>query len=255
MAKQLTQENTLSSRGDSIQKENTILGKLVYVELAGGVAILSYGLYRYSRTESMGWAILGGILLFLAISHWMKTRENVKDASRIKSGRSGENFVSKILREELPEDVFLLNDIEINDGARTAQNDHILLHKSGLYLIETKTYGGTLKGNADDEKWIQKKETRGNVSKTRVTNPIKQNEYHRAVMEKFLENYRLSFAPGDIHCYVAMVVKQCEWNIAGDDHTVDYAWFLPQKIKTKLSETTYSAEDLEEFLEALGLEK
>lgn len=255
MAKELTQEDTLSSQADSIKKENTILKKLVYAELAAGAGLLGFGLYYYFSTDSLAWAVVGGILLFLAISHWMKTKENVEDASKIKSGRSGEDFVSKILREELPDDVYLLNDIDVHDGSKTAQNDHILVHTSGLYLIETKTYGGTLTGHVDDEKWTQLKENNGNKSKAHVTNPIQQNKYHQEVMERFLENYELAYDPEDVHCYVGMVVKQCDWKIEGDDSSVDYAWYLPRKIQKRLSDESYSTEDVKEFLEALGVER
>jgi len=255
MAKQLTREHTLSSQTDSIKKENIILEKLVYIELAAGVGMVGFGLYQYYLTESPGWIIFGGILLFLSISHWMKTRKNVNDVSRMKSGRSGENFVSKILREELPDDVYLLNDIDVDDGTKTAQNDHILVHRSGLYLIETKTYGGRLTGSVDDENWIQQKDINGQTTRKHVKNPISQNQFHREVMERFLDNYNLPFDPDDIHCYVAMVVKACEWNIDGDDSSVDYAWNLPQAIKKKLSENRYSTGDVEGFLAALGINK
>lgn len=253
MGTELSTEDTLSSQTEAMEAESNILDKLVYVELAVGGALTAYGSYDYFFNQSMGWLIFGAIVLFLAVSHYMKTGEIEEDKSKFESGRSGEKFVSKLFRENLPDDCYILNDIDVHDGSKTAQNDHILVHNSGVYLVETKTYGGTLEGRAGDEKWTQIKDNNGRTSRNKVTNPIQQNEYHREVFERFLEKEDLDIDPNDIHCYVAMVVKQTDWDIEGDDSSVDYAWVVSRTIEDRLSKEQYSNDQLRELLIALDV--
>lgn len=254
MGTELSTEDTLSSQTASMETESTVLGKLVYAELGIGALICAYGVYAYVTTESIAWLVVGGIALFFGISHYMKTDEIKEQKSKVESGKSGEEFVSKVFRENLPDDVYILNDIDVHDGSKTAQNDHILVHHSGIYMVETKTYGGRLEGTAEAETWTQIKENNGSTSKNKVTNPIQQNEYHREVFERFLENYDLPIDTDDIHCYVAMVVKQTDWDIDGDDSSVDYAWVISDRIEGRLSRENYSDEELRELLEALDVE-
>lgn len=253
MGTELSTEDTLTSQTEAMETESTVLGKLVYVELAVGVLITFYGIYAYLTSGSMAWVIVGGIALFFAMSHYMKTDEIQASKSKVESGRSGEQFVSKVFRENLPDDVYILNDIDVHDGSKTAQNDHILVHNSGIYLVETKTYGGRLEGHADDENWTQIKDNNGSSSRNRVTNPIKQNKYHREVFERFLENEQLNFQSIHIHCYVAMVVKQTDWDIKGDDSSVDYAWVVSDRIEEQLSDNHYSDDQIRELLIALDV--
>ena len=125
---------------------------------------------------------------------------------------------------------------------------------AGLFVIETKAYGGTLSGSADDDKWKQIKDYKGNKSKKYVTNPIVQNEYHLKVLKGFIENNDLAFEEDDIYSYVAMVNKYMKMEIEGDTGVVDMAWYLPKKIKKRLKEEKYSPEEIAEFLQALEVE-
>jgi hypothetical protein len=252
MGTELSTEDTLSSQTEAMETETTVLGKLVYVELAAGVLITFYGIYGYLTSGSMAWVIVGGIALFFAVSHYMKTDEIQAQKSKVESGRSGEEFVSKVFRENLPDDVYILNDVDVHDGSKTAQNDHILVHRSGIYLVETKTYGGKLEGHAEDEKWTQTKSNNGSTSRQSVTNPIQQNQYHREVFERFLENEGIDIDERDIHTYVAMVVKQADWSIKGDASSVDYAWVVSDRIEDNLSRERITEDQMRKLL--IGLD-
>lgn len=251
MAQVLTDEDTLSSQSESLKKESTILDKLAYIELAVGIILSLGGLVYYFQTGSTGWLIFGGIVLFLALSHTLKKQENKANMGKIQSGRSGEQFVTKLLREDLPDSCYILNDVDVSDGSRSAQNDHIVLSPAGLFVIETKAYSGTLSGNADDENWTQVKDNNGSKSRHSLTNPIQQNEYHLEVIRKFLENNELAIQPEDVHSYVAMVNKYMDMEIEGDTSNVDFAWYLPKKIKKKLGYENYTPEQITEFLRSL----
>jgi len=253
MGTELSVEDTLSSKSKSLETEASILDQLVYVELGLGLCVSFYGLYEYLVSDRSGWFITGGILLFLSVAHYMKTGEIEKDREKFESGRSGEQFVSNLLREDLPDDCYILNDIDVHDGEKTAQNDHIVIHRAGIFLIETKTYGGRLEGSAEDEYWTQIKAYNGSEQRNQVTNPIQQNAFHREVFERFLQVEGLSIDSSDIHCYVAMVNRSNQWEIEGDDSSVDYAGDIPQKITSRLSDVPYSEQDLRNLLLALDI--
>ena len=59
------------------------------------------------------------------------------------------------------------------DGKRT-ELDNLIINRSGVYIIEVKTYRGRLFGGADDYEWEKYKVTNaGNVYEKTVKNPIK----------------------------------------------------------------------------------
>ncbi len=254
MAKVLTSEDTLSSQSKSLKKESTILDKLVYVEVAVGALLTLGGLIYYFQAESVGWLIFGGIVLFLALSHALKKKENEADLGKIQHGKSGEEFVTKLLREDLPDNCYILNDVDVSDGRRSAQNDHIVLSPAGLFVIETKAYSGTLSGHAEDDKWTQIKERNGSKSRTRLTNPIQQNKYHVEVIRQFLQNHELALEPDDVHSYVAMVNKYMNLDVEGNTSNVDMAWKLTDRLKKKVKKEKYSAREMAQFLRALEIE-
>ncbi len=253
MGQVLTSENTLSTQSESLRKESSILSQLLYVELGVGGILVAWGLIYYFWQNGVGWLIFGGFILFLAVSHLVKSKENIEDADKFESGKSGEEFVTKILRNDLPDDCLILNDLDVEGHSRPAQIDHLIVTRAGLFAIETKAYSGTLKGKAEDEKWTQVKEYKGNKEKNRLTNPIQQNKYHVEILEEFIEKQDLPFEDRHIHSYVAMVNKYMDMEITGDTSNVDFAWYLPKKIKPQLKHENYSPKQIKIFLRTLDI--
>ena len=81
----------------------------------------------------------------------------------------------KILKG-LPKGYMVLNDLLLENGSKTSQIDHIVLCKNGIFVIETKNYGGYISGNESDKMWTQKIGRRKN--KFEFFNPIIQNKGH-----------------------------------------------------------------------------
>uniref|UniRef100_UPI0022E53D58 nuclease-related domain-containing protein n=1 Tax=Clostridium beijerinckii TaxID=1520 RepID=UPI0022E53D58 len=90
-------------------------------------------------------------------------------------GRYGENEVIKILKR-LPKEYIVLNDFLLQNGNKTSQIDHIVLCKKGIFVIETKNYGGYIYGSELDKNWTQI------IGKRKIEfeflNPIIQNKGH-----------------------------------------------------------------------------
>lgn len=250
MATILKEETTLKGQQESLETENVVLGYLVYIEVPLGILLTLYGLYGYFAQDSLTFLVFGLIVVGLGGSHHMKINENEESIEQIKSGRSGEADVSRMLDDELPESFYLLNDLDVQSAGRDAQNDHLVIAPGGIFVVETKAYAGTLTGHADDDQWTQEKRD----STKSVTNPIQQNDYHREVLLEVLNRHNLPFEKDDVHSLIAMTNGSCDLRIQGNTDNVHYASQVPEQIRTLGDETKYSRETRDQLVEILGLE-
>jgi len=90
-------------------------------------------------------------------------------------GRRGEKFVAGRLRKGLPDEYLMLNDVYLpcSDGT-TAQIDHVIVSKYGIFVVETKNYSGWIFGSEGDREWTQSIYRK----KSRFRNPMRQNYKH-----------------------------------------------------------------------------
>lgn len=110
-------------------------------------------------------------------------RQKKVDPSHI--GDLGE-FKLDVQLRQMPRDYRYLNDVFIvNKRSRTgyAQIDHILITRSGIFVIETKNYQGTIKGSRDDTKWMVN-------GKRTMYNPVRQNRTHINALKSVLAEYK-----------------------------------------------------------------
>ena len=101
-------------------------------------------------------------------------------------GTIGENKVSRKLKRLNNKKFKVLNDVLIANGNSITQIDHIVISKSGIFVIETKNYKGWIHGHEKSEYWTQTIYS----SKTKFRNPIKQNWAHVYALKKILSDYR-----------------------------------------------------------------
>ena len=85
----------------------------------------------------------------------------------------------------------VLNDIMVFSDNKTHQIDHIVVSKYGVFVIEMKNYGGTVKGKEKDEEWIQNIGSKRNTLK----NPIKQNHGHVLALKDVTKEKESIFIP------------------------------------------------------------
>ena len=90
-------------------------------------------------------------------------------------GKSGEKLVAGRLRNGLPDEYRILNDIylPLPDGT-TTQIDHIVVSRYGVFVVETKTYSGWIFGEEGSREWTQSIFRK----KSRFQNPMRQNYKH-----------------------------------------------------------------------------
>ena len=71
-------------------------------------------------------------------------------------GSIGERLVARRLRDGLPDEYLLLNDVylPLPDGT-TTQIDHIVVSQYGVFVVETKCYKGWIFGDSESRAWTQ----------------------------------------------------------------------------------------------------
>lgn len=85
----------------------------------------------------------------------------------------------------------------------TTELDVVLLHESGIYVFESKSYGGWIFGSEKQKYWTQTLPAgRRRSQKHRFYNPILQNDGHLDVLFKFLRSTHLSSGPPPYYSYI-----------------------------------------------------
>jgi hypothetical protein len=96
----------------------------------------------------------------------------------------GERFVSSKFAE-LPREKYKIFHnllLPLNNEIKTTQIDHVIVSNYGIFIIETKSYGGSITGDNRDRKWTQFLHT----SKKPIHNPEHQNYAHERAIEMLI---------------------------------------------------------------------
>jgi hypothetical protein len=133
-----------------------------------------------------GMAVLGMLLLLRFIILKVKGNKEVfqgkpsagkqemqRDRAAEK-GREGEERVKGLLAKLGPEYTYVHDVMIPGNNDDTSQIDHVVISPYGIFIIETKTYNGYIKGYENAQKWVQFLRK----SRYEFYNPIKQNEGH-----------------------------------------------------------------------------
>lgn len=79
--------------------------------------------------------------------------------------------------------LFLSNCYLPKEDNKTTEVDLIMLHTSGIYVIESKNFGGRIYGNEESKQWMQ---IIGNNTRNQFYNPVMQNAHHITVLKHLL---------------------------------------------------------------------
>lgn len=134
-------------------------------------------------------------------------------------GDNGERLTYQVL-ENLTGFGRLLTNVYIPKGDGTTEIDIIYIHRTGIYVIESKNYSGTIYGKVADNKWTQVLE---NNKKNSFYNPIMQNETHM----KYLKELLSDLSP-DYFESVVVFSKRCILKVESGDVRVVNRDFLGQ---------------------------
>lgn len=94
----------------------------------------------------------------------------------------GENCIEKLLKNRISGVSFFRN-VYVPVEGRTTELDIVMVASSGVYIFESKAYGGKIYGSPEQMKWVQYM----GGKKSSFYNPVKQNENHCRHLSKALQ--------------------------------------------------------------------
>ncbi len=106
------------------------------------------------------------------------------------NGVYGEAVLAKTVAQICDQDkrkYVLMKNLFIPSHGGVTEIDSLLLHQSGIYVLESKNVSGEITGGLEDERWHQRMNAR---TEHTFHNPIQQNDGHIRALQHFLkENY------------------------------------------------------------------
>lgn len=139
----------------------------------------------------------------------------------------------------------LMRNLYIPARAGYTEIDALLLHQSGIYVLESKNLSGEISGDLESERWNQ--HLNASTEHT-FHNPIRQNIGHILALEHFLkirheQAHFISFVVFSDRCTLRKVPKDNEfWSIV---HCSELQEALLKRITSR--KTIYSPQQLEDF--------
>lgn len=100
-------------------------------------------------------------------------------------GKRGEARVARRLRRINQDSCRVFNDLLIQTSGTSAQIDHVVVSRGGIFVIETKNYSGWIHGSDRSEYWTQTIYS----WKNRFRNPVKQNWAHVYTLKEVLKDF------------------------------------------------------------------
>jgi len=97
--------------------------------------------------------------------------------------------------EKKKNEKYVINNLMIVNEGKSSQTDHLVINRTGIFVIETKNYDGRIYGHEDQKEWTQVLKY-GKV-KNKFYSPIMQNRTHI---------YALSKVIGRSGCFVSIIV-------------------------------------------------
>ncbi len=121
-----------------------------------------------------------------------KVLKNVSKISGI-YGQPGEERVSSLLQERLPDDYIILNSPRVSYHGATIDIDHVIIGPNGVFAIESKNMHGKILGGLMGN-WTQERKRSGKSNRVKIGNPASQvNQYAKIVKSyltvKYLQDY------------------------------------------------------------------
>lgn len=166
-------------------------------------------------------------------------------------GAFGEKIVAEKLRNGLPEDYKILNDVylPLPDGT-TTQVDHVIVSQYGIFVVETKTYSGWIFGDENSPQWTQTIYNK----KSKFQNPIRQNYKHICALSDTLGIEKSYFIGVVVFCGDCEFKGEMPKNVIYSKNAANYILkFLKPLILIEQLDEIVSA--IEEWQASIGEER
>ena len=104
-------------------------------------------------------------------------------------GKRGEYMIYRCLQSyESQGAKFLFNCYLPRANGKTTEIDVLMIYKSGIYVFESKNYGGWIYGDEYEDTWLQKMPESRNFVENLFYNPIMQNDLHIKWLKRLLQD-------------------------------------------------------------------
>jgi len=176
MARILRHETTLGARRRAIARDlraRPLQRLAVYGVLAVLLVLVWFWPVRAPRPRRAVAARAGATLFFAALAvgwEWHR-RELAAEAVNLRAGERGEQALAARFADQLADDHLIINDLDLRIAHERFQIDHLILAPSGIWIVESKYWAGTLSGDVSDHQWLQRRPHRPAV---RVKSPVLQ---------------------------------------------------------------------------------
>lgn len=137
-------------------------------------------------------------------SHYYQITHNSYLKVLFNNGVRGEYEIYKKLKRYQKNGAKLLYNCYLPKNTNeTTEIDVLMIHKKGIFVIESKNYSGWIFGNEDSYQWTQTLPRGNKLQKEHFYNPIKQNSTHIKWLKSLLglpDNYFYSFITFSERC-------------------------------------------------------
>lgn len=136
--------------------------------------------------------LIFGIVVKVAINKIQQKIDELKRQAYVKEqGEKGERAVNDVL-SSLGRSYVLMKSVLLPTKTGSTELDHIVVSKYGIFVIETKNYSGTVKGDENSKNWIH---TDRKGKQRDMYSPIKQNAGHIGTLRRAINLNESSFIP------------------------------------------------------------
>lgn len=187
-------------------------------------------------------------------------RKTFKDFQKEKiendpNGVYGEAVLAHSVAEICEQDkrkYILIKNLFIPSHGGVTEIDSLLLHQSGIYVLESKNISGEITGGLEEERWHQRLNAR---TEHTFHNPIQQNDGHIRALQHFLkENYaRCELNVDEVPIYSVIVFSdRCVLKripAKGENWLICHMFQLEEKLGTLIGrhKNFFDAKQLEDF--------
>ena len=183
MAITLTTESNLLQRQAAISRELNLLKRMRVAEWTAAAIFLIIGIFW---KPALG---IGGVLAFLALGHEARRKEQMVEHADTESIRTLKASFASLLDEKLANDHYILNDLRLIVGREKCWIDHVVVAPSGMFVIHTNHWDGTIIGDTAKRCQWKIRSPDGRVRPAR--NPISRVLRERRILCNWLKGTQL----------------------------------------------------------------
>jgi len=106
----------------------------------------------------------------------------MKDFEKQLKGIAGESIIQLLLNNPQLGYRKIMKNIYVPYGNQTTEIDVLMIHETGIYVIESKNYSGWIFGSENQQQWTQ---MLNSYTKKRFYNPVWQNRTHIRALSNY----------------------------------------------------------------------